>query len=132
MPTRINRWAVFACLWSCLCGDIAPAAELTAEDARIVPDAQTALNSGPAAQTVTLLMPLRTKYPDLGDIPRLLAHAYFEQQQFAEARQASMEAISLGRMTPDVVACIAQIDRERDDTIALLGAVRLLTVLDPD
>jgi tetratricopeptide (TPR) repeat protein len=33
-------------------------------------------------------------------------------------------------MTPDTLATIAQIDRERNDAVALLGAVRMLTVLD--
>ena len=130
MLTPTGRLAIFILVWMGLCGQRMLAADLTANDASTLQNAQAALDTGEFDKTVTLLTQLRAKYPDVGDIPRLLAHAYYEQGRFAEARQVALEAIAVGRLTPDVLACVARIDRERDDTVALMGAIRLLTVLD--
>jgi tetratricopeptide (TPR) repeat protein len=108
------------------------AVEVAPEDAQTLKSAQTAFDAAKYADAVKLLLPLRTKYPDHGDIPRMLTHAYFELGQFDDARATALAAIGAGRLSPDVLGRIAQIDQRRDDRLALLNVVRLLTVLDPE
>ncbi len=108
------------------------AAELTETDARALRDAKNAVNAGKQEDAIKLLLPLQKKYPAMGDVPRLLTHAYYELKQFDAARDAALKAVSLGRMTPDVLARLAHIAQERDDQLALMNTVRLLTVLDAD
>jgi tetratricopeptide (TPR) repeat protein len=107
------------------------AADVTPEDAQTLVAAQKAYESANYADAVKLLLPMRAKYPDHGDIPRMLTHAHFELGQFDKARDTALAAIGTGRLSPDVLGRIAQIDQRRDDRLALINVVRLLTVLDP-
>lgn len=107
-------------------------AELTAADARSLSDAQTALNNSNHQRAVELLLSLRAKYPTLGEIPRLLTHAYHALGQTDKARETALAAISVGRLTSDVLVRLAQIDQQRDDRLALLNTVRLLTIVEAD
>lgn len=108
------------------------AIEVAAEDVQAIEKAQAAYDAGRFAEAVTLLAPLRTKYPDQADIPRLLTHAYFALGDFARARESALAAIAGGRLSADVVGRIAQIDHRDNDEVAALSAVRLLTILDRD
>jgi tetratricopeptide (TPR) repeat protein len=108
------------------------AADITPEDAQTLRAAQAAYDTAKYAEAVRLLLPMRTKYPDNGDIPRMLTHAYFALEQFDNARDTALAAIGTGRLSPDVLGRIAQIDQRQDDRLSLLNVVRLLTVLDPD
>jgi tetratricopeptide (TPR) repeat protein len=108
------------------------AAEVTAEDAQTLRAAQTAYDGEKYAEAVRLILPMQTKYPDNGDIPRMLTHAYFALEQFDKARDTALAAIGTGRLSPDVLGRIAQIDQRQDDRLSLLNVVRLLTVLDPE
>lgn len=110
----------------------AVAADLTEADARTLRNAQQQLESRNFQRVVELLDPLKRRYPDQGDIPRLLAHAYFGLERPAEARAAVVEALGLGRITPDVFALLARIDQERGDDVSLTNAVQLLTILDSE
>lgn len=62
---------------------------------------------------------------------RLLGLAFFELGQKDDARQALAKALSTGRWTPDVIARLAQIDRERGRTEAALAGLRLMVFLRP-
>ncbi|RIK84758.1 MAG: hypothetical protein DCC68_00255 [Planctomycetota bacterium] len=120
-----------ACLAVAVCARVGFAAEVSPEDAQTLQAAQKAYDGAKYADAVKLLLPLRTKYPDEGDIPRMLTHAYFELGEFDAARDAALTAIGAGRLAPDVLGRIAQIDQRRDDRLALVNVVRLLTVLEP-
>ena len=108
------------------------AADLTAEDVKQLQAAQAAIEAGEHDKAIELLLPLQEKFPTEGDIPRLLAHAYHGQGDFTRARETALEALSVGRLTPDLLVRIAQIDRERDDHLALINTVRLLTILEAE
>jgi tetratricopeptide (TPR) repeat protein len=119
-----------ACCARLLAG-VASAADVTPEDAQTLVAAQKAYDTAKYAEAVRLLLPMRAKDPDHGDIPRMLTHAHFELGQFEKARDTALAAIGTGRLSPDVLGRIAQIDQRRDDRLALINVVRLLTVLDP-
>lgn len=108
----------------------AVAADLSEEDARTLRTAQELLESRNFQRAVELLEPLKRRYPDQGDVPRLLAHANYGLEKPEEARAGLIEALSLGRMTPDVFALLARIDQERGDEVSMTNAVQLLTILD--
>ncbi|MDA1016389.1 MAG: tetratricopeptide repeat protein [Planctomycetota bacterium] len=108
------------------------AQEFTPADAQTLLDAQSAINEERFADAVESLLPLQAKYPTEGEIPRLLTHAYFGQNKLAEARRMAIQSIGLGRVTQDVLVRVAEIDHARDDQVALLNTVRLLTIVDAD
>jgi tetratricopeptide (TPR) repeat protein len=107
-------------------------ASVSAADAQILKTAQDAFDARKYDQAVKLLEPLIARYPDVGDIPRLLAHAHYELRQFDRARKMAIAAIGAGRASPDVLVRVAQIDQQRDDKQALINVVRLLTFLEPE
>ena len=128
-----RQWFVVLC-WVILIG-ITTAGwtqELKPEDAEAFNKGNDHFQKGEFQQTVDLLEPLRKKYPSMADVPRLLSHSYYELGRVPESRQAALEAIGLGRFTPDAFIRLAQIDRQREDQLALLNTVRLLTILEPD
>ncbi len=90
-----------------------------------------AIRRGDHAAALRTLRPLRSKHPENADIPRFLALAYGGLGRYDEARAAAIDALSLGRFSPDVLGNLARVDRERDDRVALLNTVRILVVLDP-
>lgn len=108
------------------------AVEFTPEDAATLQAAQQAINDDKPNDAVQPLLDLQDKYPTAGEIPRLLTHAYFDLGQHDFARKSAVDAIKTGQLTSDVLARMAQIDDQRDDQIALLNVVRLLTVIEPD
>src|SRR5688572_1889951 len=127
---RAIGWVLAISLVAC-CADSAVAADLTEEDAKTLRDAEQAIKSGKYEQAIEGLLPLQKKHPSVGDIPRLLTHAYYELEQYDKARQSAIDAIGVGRVTPDVLARLAQIAQERDDRLALLNALRLVIILEP-
>jgi len=106
------------------------AAELSPEDAQQLREAQLAVRAKHFDEAVKLLEKLRTEYPAEVDIPRLLTHAYFGIGEYEKARKAALSAINRGHLTSDLLARLAQIDQQRDDRLALLNTVRLLTVVE--
>jgi len=127
--------ALAACLLlgTALCGPNAlRAADFTPEDAKTLADAQLAHNAKEFDKALTLLTPLRAKYPDQADIPRLMAHSLFELGRLDESQKLVSTAIGLGRLTPDLVVRLAQFAEKKQDQIALVNVVRLLTILEPD
>ena len=108
------------------------AGDFTQADAKILQDAQSAVNEERFEQAVQSLLELQRKYPSEGEVSRLLTHAYFGQQKFADARRMAIRAVGLGRVTQDVLVRLAQIDEEGDDQTALINTIRLLTVIDAD
>jgi predicted Zn-dependent protease len=128
---RPGLWrAVAVALVLCCAG--ASAAEIAPDDAKKLVAAQQAFDARKFDQAVRILLPLRAKYPDFGDIPRLLTHAYYELGQFDPARQAALQAIGSGRFAADVLVRVAQIDQQRGDKHSLINVVRLLTILEPE
>ena len=107
-------------------------ADVSAADAHVLKTAQDAFDARRYDQAVKLLEPLAARYPDVGDIPRLLAHAHYELRQFDRARKMAIAAIGAWRASADVLVRVAQIDQQRDDKQALINVVRLLTILEPD
>jgi len=91
-----------------------------------------AIRRGDHAAALRTLRPLRSKHPENADIPRFLALAYGGLGRYDEARAAAIDALSLGRFSPDVLGNLARVDRERDDRVALLNTVRILVVLEPE
>ncbi len=108
----------------------ASAAEFKPEDATKLQQAQTNINNENYQAAVEPLLGLQQVYPDAGVIPRLLTHAYFGLKQFDLSRKAAVAAINSGQVSADVLTRIAQIDDQRDDKLALLNTVRLLTIID--
>lgn len=113
-------------------GGSAGAVELSSADARALRAAQQAVNTRDHGQAVKLLLPLHSKYPNYGDIPRLLTHAYYGLGDFDQARKAALTAINSGRLTSDVLVRLAKIDQQRNDRLALINTVRLLTIIEAD
>lgn len=108
------------------------AQEVEPEDAEALVEAQQSILDQQFESAIEVLEALRSKYPTLPDIPNLLTHAHYGMGNYAEARQAAIDSIAAGRFTPDVLTRLAQIDGERNDAVALLNIVRLLTILDAD
>lgn len=108
----------------------AESAELSPEDAQQLREAQLAVRAKHFDEAVKLLEKLRTKYPAEVDIPRFLTHAYFGLGEYEKARKTALLAINRGHLTSDLLARLAQIDQQRDDRLALLNTVRLLTVVE--
>ncbi len=131
MSLAILRPIAAALLLAAMIARAGVAAEVTPEDTQVLVAAQRAYDGNKYAEAVKLLLPMRAKYPDHGDIPRMLTHAYFELGEFSKARDTALAAIGTGRLSPDILGRIAQIDQRRDDRLALINVVRLLTVLDP-
>lgn len=127
-----HAYVTIACLVSIFLSVSAEAVELTTEDVRTLRKAQHAVNTHQHDEAVKLLLPLQSKYPTLGDIPRLLTHAYHGLGDFERSRKAALDAINAGRLTSDVLVRLAQIDQQRDDRLALINTVRLLTVLEAE
>jgi tetratricopeptide (TPR) repeat protein len=124
--------AVRCALIVIFCCASARATEIASDDAKKLSSAQAAFDARKFDLAVQVLAPLRAKYPDHGDIPRMLTHAYYELGQFENARKSALQAVGAGRLAADVLVRIAQIDQHRDDKLALINVVRLLTVLEPD
>jgi tetratricopeptide (TPR) repeat protein len=131
MLATVARQFALALLLALTFAPLAAAIEVSPEDAEALKSAQAAYDAGKYADAVKLLAPLRAKYPDEADIPRMLAHAWFELGDFDAARQSALAAIAAGRLSSDLLGRIAQIDQRRDDRIAVLNAVRLLTFVEP-
>jgi len=108
----------------------AAAIELSAAEVETFNQAQRAQQAGQHNQVITLLEPVRQKYPREADLPRLLAHSYFELGRYDEAREAAVQAVALGRLSTDMLVRLTQIDRQRGDDLATLNSVRLLTITD--
>lgn len=102
----------------------------SSDDAKVLQQAQQAQQSGNHDRALELLSPLHESGPSMPDVPRLMAHSYLALQRYDKARAAAVEAIGEGRMTVDLLAILAQVDRRRGDEVALLNDVRLLMLLD--
>lgn len=130
--SHVRACLTSAMLLSVLVSGFVGAAELTPADARTVREAQLAINTRHYDEAVKLLLPIQARYPTLGEIPRLLTHAYHGLGEFDKARKSALAAIDAGRLTSDVLVRLAQIDQQRDDQLALINTVRLLTVIQAD
>jgi len=72
------------------------------------------------------------RQPAFADAHRLLGHVYFAMGRDEEARNALAQAVAYGRLTPDVLARLAQLDQRRGETVALLAGLRLRMLIDPE
>lgn len=109
----------------------AAAVELTEEEAEQLSSAQQQLENEQhraAAQTLETLLEDR---PELAEAWRLLGHTRFELSQHEAAREALVNAIQHGRITPDIFGRLIQIDRQRDDPVAAAGALQMVLMLEP-
>lgn len=134
MDTLTNRRLLLAIILLSLLPSFlhAQAPQVSRADAETLEEAQAAFEEKDYEEVVELLTPLRKKYPNLGEVPRFLAHAYYELGQTDQAREMALAAISVGRMTSDVMARLAMIDEKRKDQLALASTVQLLTILEPE
>lgn len=127
---RFCAHGAFTPLFALVLTSSAAAQSMSSTEAQTLQTAQQALQAKEYQRVIDELAPLRERYPREGDIPRLMAHAYNELGQPAEARKAAMEALAVGRITPDLLSVLARIDQARDDQLSLVNTVRLLTVFD--
>lgn len=131
---RRGRTALLACLLVVLStlSSRSVGQDFSTTDAGRVREAQAALDASQYQRAVDLLRSLQPRYSGAPELPQMLAHAYVELGQFDNARQAALDALRLGRLSPDVLARLAQVYQQADDQIALMNAVRLLALLEPD
>ncbi|MEM6673304.1 MAG: tetratricopeptide repeat protein [Planctomycetota bacterium] len=104
---------------------------LTPDQAEALRSAQALQREGRHTAAVAALEALRRERPDVPALPRLLSYSLFELDRPEEARAAAVDAIGLGRLTPDLLTRLVQIDRGRGDAAVVLDEVRILTILDP-
>lgn len=109
----------------------AAAAPLTPEEAKQLEAARTAQEAGNHAAAVQTLETLRQVHGDVADIHRLLGHSYAALNRADEARESLTQAIALGRLSSDVLARLAELERREEDLPALIADLRLLVALDP-
>ena len=69
--------------------------------------------------------------PNFADAHCLLGHVYLKLGRQADARKALAQAVAHGRLTHDVLEQLAQIDRQQNQTIALLTGLRLRMLIEP-
>jgi len=82
-----------------------------------------------AAQT---LGELTQENSDLADAHRLLGHAWRELGRIEDARKAFVESLRQGRLAPDTLSALAQIDRQAGRDSAAIVSLLGLTLLEPE
>ncbi|MFG0247881.1 MAG: tetratricopeptide repeat protein, partial [Phycisphaeraceae bacterium JB051] len=101
-------------------------------DAALLNQAQQAINNQQASSAIAPLTQLLQSHPGMGQLHRLLGHAYAMTGQTDLSRQHLIMAISHGQMTADALARLYQLDRADELHLANLGQLILLSTLEPN
>jgi len=107
------------------------AAELSPEQAEQLRKAQQRIEADEPAAAATMLEALLEQRPTLAEAHRVLGHARLQLDQARQARAAFVQSIAHGRITADVLAALARIDRRADRPAAAAASLQGLAMLDP-
>ena len=123
---------IFKCTVSVLVGIHFFCVATYAQDAAEFNRAQELYDSKRYTEAATLLQSICKQQPTFVEAYRLLGHTYHQLGRLDDARKALVQAIEHGRFTPDVLACLAQIDRRQDRPYALLAGLHLKMLITPE
>lgn len=123
---RIGVIAAACCASAIAQAQVAPA------DAQTLAAAQQALSSNDPQQAATLAQQFVNNQPNEGDGWRVLAAAQHQLGNNAAARESAVKAITLGRLTDDMLTRIMQIDMQQNRHASVAAAASLLSMIEPD
>jgi tetratricopeptide (TPR) repeat protein len=95
-------------------------------------EGQARFEAGDFEAAAETLESLTEENPALADAHRLLGHAWRELGRIEDARRAFVESLRQGRLAPDTLSALAQIDRQRGRDPAVIVSLLGLTLLEPD
>ncbi len=101
------------------------------EARRKIQEARKHYDAGDYRKVVDTLKAVVEEKPTLAPAHRLLGHAYAQLGKREAAREALVDAVGHGGLTPDVVARLVAIDSAAGRVTSELNALRLLSVLNP-
>jgi tetratricopeptide (TPR) repeat protein len=123
MRRGLRLWAVALSLASCM-----PLLPARADEAALR-RGQTLQAEGKLAEALAAFERAASQPETAADAHRLSGHVLFELGRLDEARRELARALALGRLTPDILLCLAQIEEAAERIPAALEALRLGALL---
>jgi len=125
----VRNTICIAAALSCLFAICSPA--WAQEDTRDMRRARSLYEEKKYREAASILEEVCREQPTYADAHRLLGHTYYQLGRTDDARKALAQAVAHGRLTPDVLARLAQIERRQNRTAALLAGLRLRMLVKP-
>jgi len=126
----VRNTICIAAALSCLFAICSPA--WAQEDTREMRRARSLYEEKKYREAASILEEVCREQSTYAEAHRLLGHTYYQLGRTDDARKALAQAVAHGRLTPDVLARLAQIDRQQNRTAALLAGLRLRMLVEPE